>query len=135
MLSDAQGRLTIGELARRVGVSTRTVRYYEELGILPPAGRTQAGTRTYPSCWTAYLEGALVLKDLGFALDEIRTITTFAYGSDVDGELRDAALTLVDDRQTALARSLRILDVIRARITDGAAPLTDDPCPVGEGDQ
>ena len=87
MLSDAEERLTIGELARRAGVSTRTVRYYEEIGILPPPLRTQAGTRSYPTSWTFYLEGALMLKELGFTLDEIRTVGQLAFGEVQAGDL------------------------------------------------
>ena len=37
----------IGELAARAGVTTRTIRYYEELGLLPPARRTSGGARRY----------------------------------------------------------------------------------------
>jgi len=39
--------LPIGEAATRLGVSTRTLRYYEELGLVAPSGRTQGGSRRY----------------------------------------------------------------------------------------
>lgn len=70
--------LSIGELAKRTGVSTRTIRYYEELGILPTPERTEGGTRRYPSDYIFYVEGARILKQLGFGLEEIAELGQFA---------------------------------------------------------
>lgn len=70
--------LSIGELAKRTGVSTRTIRYYEELGILPTPERTVGGTRRYPSDYIFYVEGARLLKQLGFGLEEIAELGQFA---------------------------------------------------------
>src|SRR6478735_7312707 len=44
---EAEGRFRIGELARRVGATPRTVRYYEELGLLPARGREEGAHRLY----------------------------------------------------------------------------------------
>src|SRR4051794_18057446 len=70
--------LSIGELAKQTGVSTRTIRYYEELGILPTPERTEGGTRRYPSDYIFYVEGARILKQLGFGLEEIAELGQFA---------------------------------------------------------
>ena len=42
-----ENEISIGELAIRLEMSQRTIRYYEEIGLVPPAGRTAAGYRTY----------------------------------------------------------------------------------------
>ena len=76
--SDAGPELSIGELAALTFVSTRTIRYYEELGILPTPPRTPGGTRRYPREYTFYVEGAKTLKQLGFGLDEIAELGRFA---------------------------------------------------------
>lgn len=76
--SDGNETLSIGELAKRTGVSTRTIRYYEELGILPAPKRTDGGTRRYPSDYIFYVEGARLLKQLGFGLEEIAELGQFA---------------------------------------------------------
>jgi len=61
--------LTIGELARRAGVATSALRYYEELGLLPTPARI-AGQRRYPES-AAWLVGViLLLRDVGFSLAE-----------------------------------------------------------------
>ncbi|WP_292830654.1 MerR family transcriptional regulator [Microbacterium sp.] len=60
----------IGELADRTGLSLRTIRHYDEIGILKPTGRTEGGFRLY----TAQDESRLLLirrmKPLGYSLEE-----------------------------------------------------------------
>jgi len=66
--------LRIGEVAAQAGVSTRTLRYYQELGMLDP-GHTAGGTRRYTAKDVARLRRILELRDvMGFDLDRIRTI-------------------------------------------------------------
>jgi MerR family transcriptional regulator, repressor of the yfmOP operon len=64
--------LRIGEAAARVGVSCRTLRYYEELGLLRPSARTPGGARRYAEEDIARLEHIRELQELmGFNLEEI----------------------------------------------------------------
>ena len=74
----AHDELSIGDLAELTSVSTRTIRYYEELGILPTPPRTPGGTRRYPREDVFYVEGAKTLKQLGFGLEEIAELGRFA---------------------------------------------------------
>jgi DNA-binding transcriptional MerR regulator len=65
--------LRIGDVAARAKVSPRTLRYYEELGLLVPSGRTAGGERRYQAEDVAQLERIIELKDLlGMNLEEIR---------------------------------------------------------------
>lgn len=65
--------LRIGDAAARFGVSARTLRYYEELGILSPSGYTSGGERRYHDADLVQLERILKLRDvLGMNLDEIK---------------------------------------------------------------
>ncbi len=64
----------IGEMARRFGLNPRTIRYYETIGILPKAVRTESGYRIYSRETAERLEFVLKAKALGLTLDEIRTI-------------------------------------------------------------
>ena len=61
--------LTIGELARRVGVATSALRYWEDLGLLPPAARI-SGQRRYPESAAGLVGLILLLRDVGFSLAE-----------------------------------------------------------------
>ncbi len=65
--------IRIGDAATRVGVSPRTLRYYEELGLLTPSIYTAGGERRYTSADLELLERIIGLRDaLGMNLEEIR---------------------------------------------------------------
>ena len=70
----AKQKWQIGELAKRAGVSVRTLRHYDAIGLLEPSQTTQAGYRLYDETAIAQLEQILYFRELGFALDEIREI-------------------------------------------------------------
>ncbi len=61
--------LSIGELARRVGVATSALRYYEELGLLGAPARI-SGQRRYPESAVGIVGAILLLRDVGFSLAE-----------------------------------------------------------------
>jgi DNA-binding transcriptional MerR regulator len=78
--------LRIGEVAARTGTTPRTIRYYEEIGLLPASGERASGThRTYAEADVERLQEVLRLKDLlGVSLEELREL--------VAAELARAAL-------------------------------------------
>jgi DNA-binding transcriptional MerR regulator len=104
-----EGTFRIGEVAERVGVTTRTIRYYEELGLLRPLGTRTKGThRLYGETDVARLRELIRLRDLlGLSLEEIVGI---AEAEDARAGLRD---------QWAESAS----DAERARIVEAAIPL------------
>jgi DNA-binding transcriptional MerR regulator len=108
-IDDPAGLVSIGQLAKSAGVSSRTIRYYEELGILPEPRRSAGGTRKYPQEYSGYIAVALALKDLGFRLDEIKPLARLALGRSVSTGQRDSAARLVEDRIEALARQVTVL--------------------------
>ena len=65
--------LTIGELARRAGVATSALRYWEELGLLPAPTRI-SGQRRYPESAVALVGVILLLHDVGFSLAEQKAL-------------------------------------------------------------
>jgi DNA-binding transcriptional MerR regulator len=88
--------LTIGELARRTGVTTSALRYYEEVGLLPAPARV-SGQRRYPES-AALLVGAIRLcSDAGFTLAEQKTLIATPVGE-------------ADDRRSLMQRKLAELD-------------------------
>jgi MerR family transcriptional regulator, repressor of the yfmOP operon len=69
----AEAGIRISDAATRVGVSARTLRYYEELGLLTPSAYTSGGERRYTPDDLAHLQRILELREvLGMNLDEIR---------------------------------------------------------------
>ena len=115
-MEDSASLVSIGQLAKDAGVSSRTIRYYEELGILPEPRRSPGGTRQYPREYQGYIETALALKDLGFRLEEIKPLARLALGRSVSAGQRDSAARLVEDRIEALARQVDILRRLRESV-------------------
>ncbi|MGQ5260084.1 MerR family transcriptional regulator [Micromonospora sp. ZYX-F-536] len=71
---NGETRYTIGALARRTGLSVKTIRYYADRGIVPPTDRSPAGYRRYGPEAVARLELVRTLRDLGVDLAAIRRV-------------------------------------------------------------
>ncbi|RKT83904.1 DNA-binding transcriptional regulator, MerR family [Saccharopolyspora antimicrobica] len=67
-------RYTIGELARRTGLSVKTIRFYSDIGVVPPTDRTAAGYRQYDVTAISRLELVRTLRELGAGLDEVKRV-------------------------------------------------------------
>ena len=97
-------------MASRAGVNPQTLRYYERIGLLPDPPRTPAGYRNYPGNAVRVLRFIRGAKELGFQLDEISELLSFAQhpvGS--CGSVR----SLAERRVADLDR--RISDLVRMR--------------------
>ena len=99
-----QATLHIGEVAERVGLSLRTVRYYEEQGLFAPAGRTDGGFRLYTDSEVDRLLLIKQMKPLGFTVQQMRELLE-AHDALVgsDGPTRQAA----EQRIAEFARDAR----------------------------
>lgn len=74
-MTDAKGALVhIGEVAERTGLSHRTIRYYEEMGLVEPAARTEGGFRLYDEAGIERLLLIMPMKPLGFSIEQIRDL-------------------------------------------------------------
>ncbi|HEU4556350.1 MAG TPA: MerR family transcriptional regulator [Longimicrobium sp.] len=64
--------LKVGELARRTGLTVRTLHHYHDVGLVKPSAQTPSGHRLYTRADVARLQQVLSLRQLGFSLEEIR---------------------------------------------------------------
>lgn len=74
------GHRQIGEVAARTGLSLRTIRYDEEVGVVPPSARSTGGFRLYAESDVARLELVMQMKPLDFSLDDLRDLLEVAVG-------------------------------------------------------
>jgi DNA-binding transcriptional MerR regulator len=70
----AREGLRVGAVARMAGITVRTLHHYDEIGLLTPAGRSEAGYRRYTDADLERLQQILFYRELGFALDEIGSV-------------------------------------------------------------
>jgi DNA-binding transcriptional MerR regulator len=98
--------LTIGELAKRTGVATSALRYYEELGLIPAPVRV-SGQRRYPKSAVGLVGVILLLQDVGFSLRESKALLA-SRAQAVDSWRRLAQRKLADlDQQIAKAQTAK----------------------------
>jgi DNA-binding transcriptional MerR regulator len=73
-MDDDGARLTIGHLSRATGLPVQTLRYWSDLGLVPPAGRAASGYRLYDTGSVARAELVRTLRELGLGLAEVRRV-------------------------------------------------------------
>jgi DNA-binding transcriptional MerR regulator len=133
----ASGRLMqIGEAAERVGLSIRTIRHYEEVGLIVPSARSEGGFRLYTEPDLDRLAVVKRMKPLGFTLDEMRdllavldaldTATGIARAELLDrlGMFHTAAATRVTALRDQLAMAEGFADTLRAKFEHHGGPTT-----------
>lgn len=67
-----QGFMTVGEVAKKMGVTVRTLQYYDKEGLLSPSAESEGGRRLYTDKDLVMLHQIISLKSLGFSLDDIK---------------------------------------------------------------
>lgn len=119
-------RMTIGRLAERSGCHLETIRYYERIGLLQKPGRTTGGHRVYDVPAISRLAFIRRARELGFTLDQIRTLLRLVDGGHYTcAQVRGLALDHLQDvrRKAADLRSIeRSLSDLAARCVGGRVP-------------
>ncbi|MEU6968762.1 MerR family transcriptional regulator [Kitasatospora aureofaciens] len=104
--------LTIGELARRTGLTVKTVRFYSDQGIVSPADRNPAGHRRYGADAVARLDLVRTLRELGLGLPEVRQVLERERGLP---EVAAAHAAALDVRIRVLRLRQAVLRTVAAR--------------------
>ncbi|WP_028551855.1 MerR family transcriptional regulator [Paenibacillus sp. UNC451MF] len=66
----------VGDLARMTGLTVRTLRYYDQIGLFSPSDQTESGHRLYSEMDLSRLQQILSLKELGLSLEEVKSALT-----------------------------------------------------------
>ena len=108
-------RLTIGQFAAATGVPAKTIRYYEEVGVLSKASRTAAGYRQYTDAAIERLRFIRRARALGLALEDVRALAA-ALENGHAGGVRLRLLSLVLAQLAAVDQQIEELRLLRAEL-------------------
>ncbi len=111
----------IGDVAERVGLSLRTIRYYEEIGLVEPSGRTEGGFRLYRERDIERLLLVKALKPLGMTLEDLTELLDLCGQgtvSDAERERRRYLLSEASKRADRMARQLAAAREMVDRLAD-----------------
>ncbi|MBN9560375.1 MAG: helix-turn-helix domain-containing protein [Alphaproteobacteria bacterium] len=109
-----QATLSIGELARNTGCKVQTIRWYEEIGLLPQPGRTAGGHRFYGRSHLERLDFIRHAREFGFPLEAIRSLLDLA--SRPDQTSCEAAHQIASAQLATVESKLRRLEALRAEL-------------------
>ncbi|MEU3662500.1 MerR family transcriptional regulator [Streptomyces sp. NPDC032940] len=119
--------MQIGEVAARTELSLRTIRHYEETGLVVPSARSQGGFRLYTESDVQRLMVIRRMKPLGFTLDQMRDLLDATDRLDsaesTDGAQREALLERVRSYEQHASRKIDELRIQLTRAEDFAATL------------
>ncbi len=107
--------MQIGDLAAKAGVTPRTIRYYEELGIVEPEERTGGGFRLYSESQLRRLQIVQSLKDLGFGLDRIREFFNIKNGAESGGGVARALVEHLVEQERHIDDRIRQYMLMKER--------------------
>jgi MerR family mercuric resistance operon transcriptional regulator len=123
---DRMPHLTIGRLSRRTGCGVETIRYYERVGLVPAPARSEGGHRLYTDREAQRLAFIRRSRDLGFTLDEVRSLLGLMDRGDYScAQVQTIAQGHLEDvraRQRDLARMAGALEELVASCEGGASP-------------
>jgi DNA-binding transcriptional MerR regulator len=109
------GSFTIGTLARRTGLSVRTIRFYSDEGLLTPTDRTAAGYRIYDARSLAALELVKTLRGLGLGLPEVKDMLA---GQTTVTEIAQRHIAALDEQIRLLTLRRAVLRAVTRRRSD-----------------
>lgn len=114
----------VGELARRIGLSIRTLHWYDEIGLLTPSFHSETGHRLYTPNDVARLQQIKSLRQLGFALEDVRACLDRADFSPL--ELIELHLTQLRGQMEVQRRLCERLESIAERLRSTEAVSVED---------
>ncbi|MEZ2718957.1 MerR family transcriptional regulator [Niallia circulans] len=112
------GRMRIGELTERAGVTPRTVRYYESIGLIPPGEREGQGQHYYTEETLARLRKIDQLKKLGLSLDEIRDVIDLYFIDPSGVQAKQKVLVVLRQHLAEVDQKIREYQQFRAELED-----------------
>ncbi|WP_136607427.1 MerR family transcriptional regulator [Paenibacillus dokdonensis] len=111
----------VGDLAKLTGLTVRTLRYYDQIGLLSPSSQTESGHRLYSESNLSRLHQILSLKELGLSLEEIKSALS-------DGQISPLEIVglQINQIQEQIKLQQKLLEQLRhvSKLMQGQAELT-----------
>jgi len=105
--------MKIGELAKDTQTPASTIRYYEQIGLLPRPRRV-SGQREYEADIIEYLEAISIAQNLGFTLDEIKKLLgTFRTGKNPSAECHRMAERKIQELEELIVKAQRMKQILK----------------------
>lgn len=124
--------MNIGEASRASGVSTRMIRHYERIGLVPPASRSDSGYRHYGEADVHRLRFVRRARDLGFSVAEIaELLSLWNDRSRHSADVKRLAEAHIADLEARIARLREMADTLRT-LSDCCAGDDRPDCPILE---
>jgi len=124
----ASSEMTIGALASRTDCSVPTIRYYEDIGLLPKATRRAGGHRVYDEADLRRLTFIRRCRDFGFPIEQIRELVTLASSTKRDcTEARDFASTHLSEVRKKLEELRALERSLQTFVTECTARCAGGP--------
>ena len=111
-MDESTDPFTIGRRARRTGLDARTLRFWSDEGVVPPAARSPSGYRLYDAGSVTRVELVRTLRELGLGLDDVRRVLD---GRATVGEVADAHVAALDAQIRSLKVSRAVLSILAKR--------------------
>ncbi len=126
MSESEQQNVQIGKLAKSLNITTRTIRYYEEIGLMGPSERLGGGTRTYNEDDILRLKFILKLKELGISLNEMQEL---AENYDINQQnfstITPKIIEMLDIHISKIDEKIAKLSSLRSEIVDYRIRIMD----------
>ena len=111
-----EGYMTVGEVAKKMNVTVRTLQHYDKEGLLSPSAVSEGGRRLYTDKDLVRLHQILSLKHLGFSLSDIRNRLISLDTPEEVAEILAEQAGLVRQKIESLSESLRELNTLREEV-------------------
>ncbi|MFK5927767.1 MAG: MerR family transcriptional regulator [Desulfuromusa sp.] len=126
MKTKTEKLVQIGQLAKSLGITTRTIRYYEEIGLMGATERLGGGTRTYSRDDVLRLKFILKLKELGISLKEMQRLAkNFDINQQSFGTITPKLLEILDGHIGRVDQKIANLASLRKEIVDYRSRISD----------
>ena len=113
--------MRIGELADKAGVTPRTIRYYESLGLMGPSERQGRGFRYYTEAELVRLRKIEVLKGLGLSLEEIRSVINLYFNDGMEIDAKQKVLSILISHLQETEEKIEALQKFRVELQSNIA--------------